>query len=634
MARRKSSRGKSSSARNSKENRRAAKSGSSATAALTAEKSTAQDRFRNHTLPLIILVFTALLAYVNAWPNNLTLDDTIFAMGGRLSGVSLADIWLYFTADLWAAVGGGTGLYRPLFLLSVALDIKLFGEWAAGYHLVNIILHVLVTVLVYGFTRYLLRVWGGAFPQSGFVSMLAAGVFAVHPIHTEVVNSIFNRSDMLVTAGIVGGLWWFLQTLDKNPRKAWAGLSLIYLLVLLCKETGVVLPALAVVMLWTTTAGNWAERLRRCIPVFWLLVPLGIYLGLRANALDGPAERVVDAVAEANQMHAAVDSGMYFDTGKLLPAVTVWFDALKMMFWPQPLLAFHGSSETNQWIALSSQLILLALAITGLIQKRFGLIVGLAFFYISVLPSSRIIGAAAMFPHFAERYFYLPSVGLAIVLAVGLGWMARRFALKTAVVVTLTAVIFLTPLTWARNAQWGSTALLMESDYRSGNQSGNTLTTLVSALRGEGEDNRAGELCDRHADAFQTRWHLSVTCGQVYEKFGRYEKAEQAFTAAMNYENGKASAHFSMASMYLGLNRKKDAKAQFEEAVVAEKQDFMKAFLEAEMLVQMYPSQRMKLLEAKALLEKTILLQPQFYHAQVRLDDLEQTLNAGNRRRN
>jgi hypothetical protein len=67
---------------------------------------------------------------------------------------------------------------------------------------------------------------------------MAALLFGVHPIHTEVVNSVFNGSEILVTIGVIGGLQWFLDCQDKQPAKAWLGLNLVYLLVLFCRESG------------------------------------------------------------------------------------------------------------------------------------------------------------------------------------------------------------------------------------------------------------------------------------------------------------------------------------------------------------------------------------------------------------
>ena len=114
------------------------------------------------------------------------------------------------------------------------------------------------------------------------------------------------------------------------------------------------------------------------------------------------------------------------------------------------------------------QLALVIMAIVGFRQKRYGLIAGLAFFYIAMLPASRIIGETGANPHLAERYIYLPSVGLAIVLAFGLKWLTQRFNLRTAIAPVLMALVILTPVTWARNAEWASDVLLYESDYRQG----------------------------------------------------------------------------------------------------------------------------------------------------------------------
>ena len=268
-------------------------------------------QFRTNTLPLFLLVLVTLAAYVNAWPDSLTFDDKAFAASERFSSLSLSDVSGFITEDLWAASGASTGLYRPLLLVTIAMDAYFYGGWAAGYHLSNILLHLLVTLLVFGFIRHLLLVSGGQSPLSDHIAILAAAVFGVHPIHTEVVNSIFNRSGMLVSLGVVGGLWWFLRNLETQPLKAWGGLATIYLLVLFSKESGAILPALAVAMLWIFTPGTWRIHLRRSLPVLWLLVPLGIYIGMRANALDVPvlADALdVPALVEAPDVPAIAEA--------------------------------------------------------------------------------------------------------------------------------------------------------------------------------------------------------------------------------------------------------------------------------------------------------------------------------------
>ncbi len=596
------------------------------------DKTKGPGHFSTQTLPFVILSLVAFLAYANAWPNTLVWDDEVFALGSRFSDIGMTEIGQFFTDDVWAAIGANTGIYRPLFLVSVALDFQLFGDWVAGFHLVNIFLHVLATIAVYGLVRHLLSPGNDTNPACSQIALLAALVFAVHPIHAEVVNSVFNRSELLVTLGVAGGLWWFLQTVDKSPRKAWGGLGLVYLLVMFCRETGIMLPVITVVVLWIVTPGDWRLRLRTCLPVFWLLMPLAVYLGFRAHALETPltfVEMVSSAPVQTSKRQGLPILGLYFDSARILPAFTVWFDAIKLMLWPHPLLAFHRPSATNEWIALISQLVLLGFAFAKLFQKKPGLFLGLAFFYLSLLPASRIIGEFSTPPHLAERYLYMPSVGLAIVLAFGVSWLVQKLSFRIAAASILPVLLILTPLTWARNAQWSSTVLLAETDYRNGARSGHNLETLVMALFKKGEVARAASLCDRHADELERQWYFAVNCGHIYASLKRYTTAERAFGAAMKGSEGRSPAHFYMAIMYLEQNRRNDAAEQFELAIATKKEVFKKEYLEAEMLMRLYPKSRGKLLEARNHLEKALLLEPQFHYARQRLDEIDEILNSG-----
>ena len=692
-----------------------------------------RSHFRTNTLPLLLLVLVTLAAYVNAWPDSLTFDDKAFAASERFSGLSLSDILGFFTEDLWAASGASTGLYRPLLLVTIAMDAYFYGSWAAGYHLSNILLHLLVTLLVFGFIRHLLLVSGGQSPLSDHIAILTAAVFGVHPIHTEVVNSIFNRSGMLVSLGVIGGLWWFLRNLETQPLKAWGGLATIYLLVLFSKESGAILPALAVAMLWIFTPGTWRCHLRKSIPVLWLLIPLGIYVGLRANALDAPSlldaldvptltdardapgppdvlkvpgvsdaldvnglsdardvsglpdardapgppdvlkvPGVSDALdvnglsdardvsglpdardapgapdaagtPETKQITSVVDSRSYFDWepllsmvdsilyfrwDRLLLATRVWFESLKIIVWPHPLQLYHSGYSTEAWIAQVLQLALVIMAIVGFRQKRYGLIAGLAFFYIAVLPASRIIGTTGGNPHLAERYIYLASVGLAIALAFGLKWLAQRFNLRTAIAPVLMALVILTPITWARNAEWASDVLLYESDYRQGNQRGEILYLLVGAHVREKNYSRATEICDKHAGEMKKMAQFSNRCGLAYGQIGRFDDAEHSFLLALKKQKLVASIHTNLASMYLHLGRRSDAQKHFELAVTTEEYPAGREYRKSYMLMKLYPSDRAKLLEAKTHLEHALQLQPQFVSAHQLLQQLNNLLGS------
>jgi len=590
-------------------------------------------------LSFFIVLVVAWIAYANAIHDTLIFDDVTFSPTSRSWELGLTAIGDYFTSDVWATIGSETGLYRPLFLLTVAVEIQIFGEWYTGYHLVNVLLHSLVALSLFGLIRYLLLTTGGVPRLSNYAALLATLAYAAHPVHTEVVNSIFNRSGMLVAFGMLGGLWWFLPSVEKNPRKAWVVINLIYLLILFCKETAAVFPAILASTLLVTTPGNWRVRLRKCIPVLSMFVPLGLFLALRymafasSDATAAIEQTVIDASAAQIGQSLPEKYQLGFHPGKLVQASRVWFDSLVTMLWPHPLFVIHTGSSTNLWLALIAQTVLLAFAVAALIRKFPGPLLGLVFFYLALLPASRIFSQGGTFV-LAERYLYLPAAGLAIALAFLLYWLLNKIPAKNITIAMLILVIVMTPLTWARNAQWSSNLSLIESDYENGSRNRKIMSVLISSLLAEGEFARARQLCDRHADQFPRNWYFSANCGQVYANLKLTNKAEKAYLFAVNSPRGKASAHISLAMLYLDQKRNDEAQEQFEQAIVAERKAFMKEYLAAEMLMQLYPHQNKKLQEAKIHLEKAISLNPHFLHTKTRLDKLNKMLGVETEKQN
>ena len=594
--------------------------------------------FRANILPFIILAVVTFIAYANAWPDNLTRDDVEFAVSERFSGLGPAELARFFTEDAWAAFGHSSGLYRPFLLLSIAIDAAVFGDWVAGYHLINILLHVLATAMLYGFIRHLLLVSGGESSESSLIALLAALIFGVYPLHTEVVNAIFNRSGILGFIGVVGGLWWFLKTWKSQPQKAWWGLAAIYLLVLLCKEDSATLPALAVVLLWITSPGNWSARFRSCLPVFWLLIPLLIYGSMRANALSSPemiegtGPQVTEQIVGSNQIDdrdVDHESWLNYDLERIPQAVRFMFDSMKIKLSPHALRFHHGQPATGLWIALALQLALIGLAVAGyLYYKRIGLLAGVVFFYITLLPSSRILFAEDTIgiPELAERYLYLPSVGLVIVLAFGLGLLMQRFDERSVTVFVLIVTIMLTPLTWARNADWASDILLDEAEYRTGNRAVHVIKALVLDHSMVGNHSRSVEICDRHFDALKEDWILSDGCGTAYSHVGRIDAAEQVFSLALDIEGAPSAVHDSMGDMYLRLGRRRDAENYYLLSIDEEERPFLKEYKKANMLIQLNQSDRASLREARAHLEQVLVLQPQFFRARTTLNKLNAIL--------
>jgi len=592
-------------------------------------------------LAYLLLVMFTMLAFANAWPDNITFDDRIFVDSSRFFGLSMGDVLRFFSEDLWAASGTDSRLYRPLLLLFIAAESQLFGSWMEGYHLVNIALHVLATLLVYGFLRQLLELCGHERVESRSFALLAALLFGVHPIHTEVVNSVFNGSEILVTIGVVGGLKWFLDCRDKQPRKAWLGLNLVYLLVLFCRESGTVLPMLAVVVIWLTRSDSWRQKLLACAPALSLLLPLCIYLVLRSHALadalepgsgagigaDPGAARGLPPSRGVGHVVAAIQRGLGFNIARVQPAISLWFEGLKTLLWPHPLQIYYDAPRTSTWVTLVIQVAALVVAIGVYLRKRPLLLVGLVFFYVAILPSSGLMGESDRYPGLADRILYLPSVGFTIMIAFGLMLFARKFSLNSAVIATLVISAVLIPLTWSRNADWVTDVLLFETDYQKLRYKGPILNTLLAAQLREKNYARAVQLCDAHLKRFAFLYDLGAHCGTAYGQVGRFKDAERAFLSVRRRPIASSFAHFNLAMMYLHLGRRTEAQQQVDLAIEGEEKAFLRKYFEAVALIQMHPTERSSLLAARALLMEALELQPQHTESREELELLNQKLS-------
>jgi tetratricopeptide (TPR) repeat protein len=561
----------------------------------------------------------ALVAYANAWPNTLVFDDKFFVVAERFSGLGWSGLAHLFLENVWAGYGADSGLYRPLFAAIIAAEWALFGDWAAGYHLVNITLHAIASLLVFALLRALLALAPAAPAPCRVAAFLAAALFAVHPVHAEAVNSVFNGSEMWATIGVVGGLLWLLRDVETRPVRAWAGLALIYLLALMTRETAVVLPALAALVLWFLSSGDWRARLRRMLPVVLLAVPLAAYLALRVLALNaGAAGQAPPELALTGILDSALDerAGRLVGPDRWIPWAQAWFVAFRLWLWPHPLMLEHDIRAAPAWLALLSQALLAAAAVFLLRRRRPGLFLSLALFYTALLPATVFMGRYAGTVALYERFLYLPSIGLALAFALALLWLARRFSLRAALVPALAVTLLLTPLTWARNGEWSSNVRLFESDYANGRAGPALLGQIVLTHLTAGGFAQAARYCDRHRDRRGFIGKSAEACGLTYQRLGRTADAERSLLKATEHWTTASSAQKYLAELYAGAGQRDRALEHFELSVEREPLPAMQEVRKAEMLYALYRDDPGRMREALAHLERALELQPRLVQAE------------------
>ena len=360
---------------------------------------------------------------------------------------------------------------RPAWLVSILADTCLGGGRTQVYRLSSIFWHAVGAVLVLALGWWLSR---------GLAAALAAGLlFAVHPVHTEAVNIITFRSDLLCLVFMLASLLLYRDSLGRSgwPRRAaLAGALAAFVLALLSKEMAVVLPLLLLLShLYFPVPGKARAGGRKLVLVlagFLVLVPL--YLAFRAprsgyvsashqDVFSSWSRRVPQAKLEDPPWREVYDH----PGARLLTMSRVFGSYLRLLTWPWPLQGDYAprvirSVEPSVLASWAAWLLLFAAA--WRLRRRLPLAgFGLAWTAVGLLPVSGLVLLRNLQ---AERYLYVASAGFC--LAAGALWaeLDRRLAGRTRwagrIALALLVAVWAGRV-WSRNRDFRSDQAFLES---------------------------------------------------------------------------------------------------------------------------------------------------------------------------
>jgi hypothetical protein len=376
----------------------------------------------------IALAVLALLAYANATLNGFVLDDRAIALDHPLlrDGASL---WRAFVSPYWPEHIGG-GQYRPLGILSFAVDRALAGPAPSWYHAVNVGWHLGATLLVWRLAaRY-------HTPAGAWV---AAAVFAVHPVHVEAVANVVGRLELMAAVFV-------LAALLAHARRSWTAVAL-FACALLSKENAIVfLPLAFASHIVLDEKPAEAIRARRSLWIGYLAVTCA-WLGAMTFATrnDPP---IVSAVF------------MGLSTGeRLLTVLSIVPEYLRLLLLPIHLSADYEPGVLNPVTRVNIQVVvgiailfLWAWATVKAWRARQRIVAfALLFVPITLAPVSNILFPTGI--ALAERTLYLPSVGVCL----GAGWLFERLRQRrqaVAVALGLSLLALGAIRTWTRTPVW------------------------------------------------------------------------------------------------------------------------------------------------------------------------------------
>jgi protein O-mannosyl-transferase len=400
---------------------------------------------------------------------------------------------------VWAVTSTEAANWFPATRLSHLIDVEIFGLQPGGHHFTNAFLHAFATVFLFAFLG---AATGAAWP-SAFVALL----FAVHPLHVESVAWISERKDVL------SAFFWFLALWSYVRRHYWLTL-LAFCLGLMSKPMVVTLPFVLFLL------DRWPLRqpLRSALRV---KIPL---LGLSAACATAAylVQRSSGAVREVAQFPLGL---------RVENAVVSYAIYIVKMFWPAKLAVFYPyPHDFPPWQIALSALLLVGISIVVLWERssRPYLAVGWFWYMGTLLPVIGLVQVGSQAR--ADRYTYLPLVGLSIMLAWGL---REIFKSRVAFAGAIAACLACAAVCEAQIQYWRNSETLFRHalDVTSGNYLAHH--NLGVALAGEG---RFQEAIEQYRAALQIEPdapNVQTDYGNALARSGRIPEAIAHYRAAL-----------------------------------------------------------------------------------------------------
>ncbi|HWR98908.1 MAG TPA: tetratricopeptide repeat protein [Candidatus Methanoperedens sp.] len=452
------------------------------------------------------------------------------------------------TADglRWALTANVAGIWHPLTLFSLMLDVELFGVVPAAHHAVNVVLHLLSTLVLFA----VLERMTGATWRSAAV----AALFAAHPLHVESVAWIAERKDVLSTfCGLLAlGAW--TRYAERPGAARYLAALFLFLLSLAAKPMLVTLPFVLLLL------DFWPLARRGGRPVFLEKVPL-LLLSTIVSIVAVLTQRAHGAMSlagayalEARAANATVAAVAYL--GK-----TVWPVGLAVMY-PHPgtaLPAWQGFSAAG----------FLALALAAALRFRRRspwLLTGLLWFLGTLVPVIGLvqIGEQAR----ADRYTYVPLIGLFLAAAWGVAPVAERLGMRRLLAAgTLLAVLACGFLSARQLSYWQDNRTLYQHAVDVAPGSWMMHANLAAELLNAGEvENAALQM----REVVRLKPQVAAAhnnLASVLERQGHAEEAAREYAETLRWDSLHPTADGRLGAVLLRLGRSQEALPHLERAV-------------------------------------------------------------------
>jgi protein O-mannosyl-transferase len=518
---------------------------------------------------LIVYAVLTVVTFAVFWQVNqsdfVSFDDSVYVADNirTRSGITLEGIrWAFGTMYY--------GLWNPLVWISFMFDYQLHGLNAGGYHLTNLILHILSTLLLFWlFNRMTGAIWPSAF---------VAALFALHPLHVESVAWIAERKDVLSAFFWMLTLCLYVYYTEKPVIKRYLLVLFSFACALMSKPMVVTLPVIMLLL------DYWPlDRLQSWkIATQAEAVPAAANKGkknkskkeaLNKNISPPPVRKISEPkIGGIIPLWQLWEKTPFFILSAILVIISLYTPAtssfrviplsarianapvafvtyLGKTFWPHKMAIYYPfptQIPAGQVIGASLLIIIITTAVIMFAKRLPYLFAGWLWYAVTIAPVIGVIQISTTTPYsMADRYHYLPSIGIAVGLAWGIPFFIKSEQIRKKILfpASVAVLAFWAVLTWRQCGYWKNSIELWNHALQVTENNYIAHNNLASVLLKEGKPGEAIDNCNRaiqiapdYADAFYNR-------GVAYNDLNRYQSAIENYSEAIRLKPDYAKAY-------------------------------------------------------------------------------------------
>lgn len=409
------------------------------------EKKAASGRFNSIGIGVILAVIT-FAVFANSLSNDFVFDDESVVVGDETI-TSLSNIPKYFTGELGFHKVIGR-YYRPIVSATYALDYSIWGLKPFGFHLTNVLIHVINVLLLFALLKLIFESSSSKFKD--YAILIGTLIFALHPIHTEAVAWVSGRTDSLSCTFFFAAFIYYhkYSRPDGNRNSNLVFGLLFYLLALLSKEMAITLPAVIILFDLIINRMSIKQLISERSKIYAAFIILSvIYLVLRWAVLKDVPQR------ESYFYFYGKDSATAFFT--MFQTLPFYF---KLAVFPVGMLYHYGgylpyvNSISEPSVIFAAGFVIVVAFIIYYLYKRFPMVsYSLIFFFLTLLPVLNIVPTMNFM---GDRFLYIPSLFLSLSLtAIAIKYYTKE---NVKLIYALSGILLFVFgfMTVSRNADW------------------------------------------------------------------------------------------------------------------------------------------------------------------------------------